>query len=211
MLSLLRKLWHDFVHVISDVEKWILKLIHAVYSFVNRLFHELARAVNDVWKSLVAFSRAVRKYVHQVYVFALWIVQHAIPDVIHWALRNMDIILRYAEGIARWAAGWIARIYNDLAHAISDLERWVISNVWGPLFDAIGQAWDWITHEGFYAWNLITHPELLIKVLAAYLWSSWLGLIKRNSPQIARWLIHAMIAEESRFADVLESIISNLL
>lgn len=211
MFGFLRKLWNDFVHTITAVEKWVLKFIHAIYSWVDKLFHELRRAVTDVWHALVAFSHSIEKYAVTVYHFARSIVTKYIPDVIHWALREMDKILHYAEYIARWAEKWIVRLFNDIVSAVNNLTRWIIKHIWNPLFDAFADAWHWITHEGYYVWHLLTHPELLMKVIGSYLWMSYLAIIRRYARPIARWLIHGMLHLPNEFADVLETIISNML
>lgn len=211
MFGIISKIIHYITGVVSSVEKWVLRGIDAVYHFVTRLFHELRRAVNGVWKSLVDFGKAVDKFLNRLVTFALWIVRKYVPSVIHWALRNFDALLRDIRGVIDWAGKWITRIYNDLVSAVRDLTSWIIAHIWTPLFDAITTAWHWITHEGYYVWNLVTHPELLMKVIGAYLWSNFLGLLKHYSVPITRWLIHGMLSLSNDVADVLESIIANML
>lgn len=211
MFGIIKWVEHFFSSTISAIERWILKAIHAVYSFITRLFDDLRRAVNDVWTALVNFGRSVDKFLARVVTFANWIVTKLVPSVLHWALRNFDALIRDLRGVVDWIGKWLTRLYNDIVSAVRNITKWVITHIWNPLFNAIMVAWHWITHEGYYVWNLLTHPELLMKIIGSYLWTNFLGLIKHYSVQIARWLIHSMLSLANEFADVLESIIANML
>jgi len=211
MFGIIKWIEHFFSRTITAVEKWVLRAIHAVYSYITRLFDDLRRAVNDVWKSLVNFGRAVDKFLARVVTFANWIVRKYIPSVISWAVRNFDSLLNDVRHIIDWVGKWIARLYNDIVSAVRNITAWVIAHIWQPLFDAITIAWHWITHEGYFVWRIITHPDLLMKIIGSYLWMSYLSLIKHYSVQIAKWLIHGMLNLPNEFADVLESIIANML
>lgn len=211
MLGIIQRILHDLAGAVTAVEKWVLKLIHAVYSYVNKLFHELRRAVTDVWKALIKFSRAIEKYAVRVYMFARWIVDKYVPSVIRWALREFNALLKDINYVLSYAEKWVARLYSDLLSAVDNITRWVIAHIWTPLFDAITQAWHWITHEGFFVWTVITHPELLMTIIGSYLWSNSLRLLKHYARPIARWLIHQMLSLQGEIADVLETIIANML
>lgn len=211
MLGIIQRILHILSGAITDAEKWVLKLIHAVYSYVNKLFYDLRKAVTDVWRSLVRFSRAIEKYAVRVYMFARWIVTKYVPAVIHWTLRELNTLLNDIKSLASWAEKWVIRLYNDILSAIRSITGWVIAHIWTPLFNAITIAWHWITHEGYYVWNLLTHPDLLMKVIGSYLWMNSLALLKHYARPIAKWLVHQMLNMQGEIADVLESIIANML
>lgn len=211
MLGIINRIIKDFSHLITGVEKWALKLIHAVYSFVNKLFAELRKSVNSVYQSLVHFARSITKYASQVYTFARWIVEKYVPSVIRWADQELHALLNDINSVLHYAETWIVRLANDIVSAVRNVTSWVIDHVYRPLLNDVTTVWHWITHEGAFIYDLITHPEKLAALLASYLWGSWLGLFKSHGKQIARWLLKGMPNMVGELTDALETFISNLL
>ena len=211
MLGIINRILHDLSSGITAVEKWALKLIHAVYSFVNKLFTELRKAVDNVWTALTNFAKAIRKFVSQVYTYAKWIVTKLVPSVIRWAEKELLSVAHDIANLGKWAVGWIDRLIKDIASAIKNITNWVIKNIFDPLKTDFLTAWHWITHEGAMIYDLITHPEKLAALLAEYIWDSWLGLFKKYGPQIARWLMRNLPNEAGMLVDAVEKFISNLL
>lgn len=211
MLGIINRILHDLSSGITAVEKWVLKLIHAVYSFVDKLFAELRKAVDNVWTALTNFAKAIRKFVSQVYTYAKWIVTKLVPSVIRWAEKELLSVAHDIANLGKWAVGWIDRLIKDIASAIKNITNWVIKNIFDPLKTDFLTAWHWITHEGAMIYDLITHPEKLAALLAEYIWDSWLGLFKKHGPQIARWLMRNLPNEAGMLVDAVEKFISNLL
>jgi len=211
MLGFINRILHDLSSGITAVEKWALKLIYAVYSFVNKLFAELRKAVDNVWTALTNFAKAILKFVSQVYTYAKWIVIKLVPSVIHWAEKELLSVAHDIANLGKWAVGWIDRLIKDIASAIKNITNWVIQNIFDPLKTDFLTAWHWITHEGAMILYLITHPEKLAALLAGYIWDSWLGLFKKYGPQIARWLMRSLPNEAGMLVDAVEKFLSNLL
>lgn len=211
MLGLIRRLWHDIVGDIKAVTHWVLKLIAAVYSYFDRVISRLWHAATDLWKALVAFSKSIRKWAVGVWHTILWIVDKVIPRVTKWVLRIFNDVLSYAVKVYKWALKWIDWLINAIRKAVNDITRWVIAHIWNPLFNAITTAWHWITHEGFYIFDLVTHPDKLIKVLGKWLWQSWLDLIRQFARPIAKWLLREMVRMPDELANVLDILISSIL
>lgn len=211
MLGLINRILHDLSSGITAIEKWALKLIYAVYSFVNKLFAELRKAVDNVWTALTNFAKAILKFASQVYTYAKWIVTKLVPSVIHWAEKELLSVAHDIADLGKWAVGWIDRLIKDIASAIKNITNWVIKNIFDPLKTDFLTAWHWITHEGAMIYDLITHPEKLAALLAGYIWDSWLGLFKKYGPQIARWLMRNLPNEAGMIVDAVEKFISNLL
>lgn len=211
MLGIISRILKDLASGITAVEKWVLKLVHSVYSYFDKLFGELRHAVNDVWAALVSFGRAIRKYVGQIYTFARWIVTKLVPGVIHWALKQLDALARDISGVIHWATGWITRLANDIISAIRNITTWIIKHIYDPLAHDFITAWHWITHEGALVYRLITHPDMLAGILAKYLWGAWLGLFHKFGPQIARYLVTRMPNMVGTITKAMEDFIANLL
>lgn len=202
---------HYIARIVSDVEKWVLKAVDAVYSYVVRQLRAIRNAANDVWHALTHFAAQIDKFLGRVVTYAKWIVTKYVPGVIRWALRNFDTLTKDIGKLVSWAARWVARLYNDIRGAVTGITTWVIRHIWDPLTSDIAQAWHWITHEGFLAWQIVAHPEMLMQIIGSYLWRSYLDLLRHYARPIARWLVSTMLSMQSEFADVLESIIANML
>lgn len=211
MLALIKRILKDITSIPSTVERWALGLINALHNYVNSLFAELRRAVNDVHDALVNFGRSIERFAHRVYTLAHWIINTLVPSVIHWAMRELRKIATDLDNVLHWAERWITRILNDIVSAIRNITKWVIKHIWNPLYHAIAVAWHWITHEGYFVWHLLTHPNLVAKMLAKYIWASWLDLFKRYSRQIARWLLASMPHMVDDIVTALEDFIAGLL
>lgn len=211
MLGLIKRILHDLTSAVSTIDHWVLGLIRAVYDYVNSLFIQLRMAVNAVHTALVAFERAIGAFANRVYTFAEWISLHLIPEIVQWArgeLRKLGVAI---DGALHWVEKWIARILNDIASAVRSITSWIIAHIWNPLFHGISIAWHWITHEGYFVYHLLTHPDLAAKWLARYLWASWLGLLRRYSRDITRWLLASMPHMAGDIVTLLEDFIANLL
>ena len=211
MLGILKHILSWFSRTIKAVERWILKTIAAVYSYFDRIVTRLWHGLADVWKGLVAFSRSIRKWAASVYHLILWIIHKAIPDVISWALKQLRKVFNYAIAVYRTLVKWVDYLITAIRKAISDITQWVIKNIWRPLDNAITTAWHWITHEGTYILDLLTHPEKLVKLLAHWLWISWLDLIRQFARPIARWLLSEFVRMPDELANVLDILISSIL
>lgn len=211
MLGIISRLYHDIVNGLSAVEKWIVKLLHAAYAYVDKLFNELRRAVDGVWTALENFGRSIRKFVLQVYAYAKWIVIHGIPDVIKWAEKELVSLTHDIESLGKWALRQLDQLIKDIESAVKGVVSWVITHVFDPLKTDFLTAWHWITHEGALIYDLITHPEKLAALLAHYIWNSWLDLFKKFGPQIARWLVRNLPHEAGMLTDAVERFISNLI
>lgn len=211
MIGFIRRLFKSIVGDIKAVSRWVLKLIAAVYSYFDRIVAQIWRAAADIWKALIAFSHSIRKWALGVVHDILWIVHKIIPAVTKWVLRIFNDLRSYAIDVFKWAQKAVNYLLGALRRAVDDITRWVIANIWHPLFSAITIAWSWITHEGAYIFDLVTHPDKLVKVLGKWLWQSWLDLIRQFAQPIAKWLLHEMVRMPDELANVLDILISSIL
>ncbi|MGH9436815.1 MAG: hypothetical protein ACRD22_02730 [Terriglobia bacterium] len=208
MLGFISRIYHDIIGDIHAVTAWVLRIIQAVYSYVDNLFRIAERYALDVWRALDAFARSVDRYVADVYRTlkgAILIVYH---DIIRWAtsafneLRNaFDYLDRTLAKTIDFFTKWITRIYHDIT-------SWVVRDIWDPLYRSVSGALNWIANEGAYIYDLITHPEKLVKLLGSYLWSAWLDLLRGYARPVARWLMHAMMGLAHELTDLIERILA---
>ena len=211
MFGIINHLRTILANAIDSVDKWVLKLINAAYDYAHELFQEMRVAVNEVNDALIGFERNITHYANVVNTFAHWIVTKYVPSVISWARRELTKLGNDVVNVVHDLEKWVVRLGNDIVSAVRNITAWAIKHIYDPLDKAFTSAWHWITHEGAFAYALLTHPERLAAILAGYLWKSWLALIRANSKQIARWLLKAMPGMVGELTDAVESFIHDLL
>lgn len=211
MLGFLRNIWNAITSDITAVYHWVLKTIAAVYSYFDRLINAVEKWTIDLVDNVENFAKQILSFAESVYNFARAIVTVTIRDLINWAAEAIDTLTKYAEDVYNFVVQWIARIIAYIQHTVSDVISWIMKNIWDPLWRDITGAINWITHEGAFIYDLITHPDKLVALLAHYLWVSYLDLIKKFAAPIAKWLLHSMESMAGEFADVLEKIIAAML
>jgi hypothetical protein len=211
ILGLLRNVAGAFTHEISGVEKWILKLIHAVYSYIDTHVERIWHAISEDYRIAEALFHKAWQYIVSVYNLARWIVDVLIRDVERWTLGLYHDVLRYAEDVYRTLISWVDWLRKYIGQVWHDIVSWVVQDIWSPLKGWIDGAWHWITHEGYLAWYLVTHPDKLSAILAQWVWSNYTDLLKRYGRQIGRWLLHSQRGMINDVITILEDIISGII
>lgn len=211
MLNFINNLYHTIVNDIKSVWNWILKTISAVYSFIDREFQVVERYATDIYNFLDGLFHTAWNFIVQVYNYAKSIVDVVIRDLISWVTRIWNDVFSFAKGVYEQLVQWVDFLKHLIASLIDDVRKWIINDIWNPLFAAIKTALDWITHEGAMMFDLLTHPNKLVALLGHYLWVAWLDLIKVAAKPIARWLLHTMMGMAGEVADVIETIIASLI
>jgi len=192
-------LWHDVV-----------SLVTTVYNDIVGSIGDVIRYADGIYDDLVTLSRNVADFVDREYdAFVAWVrnefndivkslehdisdVENYAEDVYHWALTQLDTIAKYAYGI------------------IDNVTKWVISDIWDPLYNNISGALSWIGNEGAYLYDLVSHPDKLVDFIISYIWSAWLSLFRQYAPQLISYVLSNWQATIPDIASVLEDIISSL-
>lgn len=196
---------------INDVKNWILKIIQAVYSFINRQISNLEHDFTVAWNELDAFIKSVEQFAVNVFNTLYVYVRSALSTLSSWLAQELGTIRNDINGIIHTVTSWVDDLRNDIVNGINTVVKWVTSHIYDPLYNLITGAVHWIEHEGAYIYDLITHPEKLVALLAKYIWSSYIDLLKKYGKPIARWLLHSMLGLANEFADVLETIFTALI
>lgn len=211
MLSWLSNLWRQITGDINAVVKWITGAIAAVYSFIQREFDAAYHAALDAWNFADSLFRQAWAYIVSVYHYAVAIVDVVIHNVIVWVQRIWNDLYSYAHGVYETLVSWVDFLKHAIAVGLDDLRRFVINDVWNPLYHGLTDALRWITHEGAYVYYLLTHPDKLVALIGHYLWAAWIQLLKTYGRIIGQWLLHSMRDLAGPFLDILETILSGIL
>ena len=211
MLDFLKRLWSLITGDINNIVSWITRTIQAVYSWFDREISLLAHDIVAGYHAALTLFDQAWHYILVVYNYAKYIALVLIANVLIWTLRIVNDVWAFAHWAYRETVHYFGLVHAMLQAAIDYLIKWIMANIWTPLFNQIAGILRWIAEHGSYIVSLLYHPENLVKLIAAELWKSWLDLLKRYSKPIARWLLHSMRGLERELADVLERIIAAML
>lgn len=211
MLSFIAGIGNAITGAINDVKNWILRLIQAVYSFIDGEIDALGREILDVYNEAIALGRSVEQYAVSIYTVLSSVITTGLHDVISWASNALNTLSSIVNAAIHDIEAGLDDVRNRILQAYHDIESWVMQNIWDPLWNFITTAIHWIENEGAFVYDLLTHPDKLVKLIASYIWQEWLTLLKTYAAPIGRWLLHSMIGLAGDLIDVFETIIAALL
>jgi hypothetical protein len=211
MLGFINSIWHKFTGAISEVYHWVLGIIAAVYSYVDRLWRILEADYFSVYHALLNFSRDVARWVTATVDGIFRTMGRLFHDVYVWAARIIDDVRSFAVHAYQWTVRTFDWILAKLGAAITDLVRWIVQHIWDPLYNGIMSAIHWITKYGLYVYDVISHPEKLMALLAHWLALAWLDILKRWALPISRFILNQTRRLAPDFISILEDVISKVL
>jgi phage-related protein len=195
-----RDLWNKVVSLVTTVYRWVDQWVTVLYNDVT-----------SVYNQLIKFADEVRSFVTGTFAtFSRW-VTHQFDTVLKWAESRLSAVEKYAGDILAWATREIAAVSKWVTGLITGVEHWVISNIWQPLYNDISGAVNWIEREGAYVYDLVTHPEKLVKLILAYVWLSWLALFTQFAKPIISYILHHLRSNIPDLVSVIEDIIASIL
>ncbi len=211
MLDFLKRLWALITGDIKSVVSWITRTIQAVYSWFDREISWLSREIVAGYHATLTLFDQAWHYIIVVYNYARYIALVLIVNVIIWTLRIVNDVWKFAHWVYNETIRYFNLVHVMLQAAIDYLIKWIMANIWTPLFNQIAGILHWIAEHGSYIVSLLYHPENLVKLIAAELWKSWLSLLTKYSKPIARWLIRSMYGLERELSDLIERILAAML
>lgn len=189
---------------ISNAVHWAVRavaaVIFAVFGLVGRAWRYLAVGIYN-------FVAWVERFAREVVTFAAYVIRVWGRDLLHYAQSWISWL--YNTLISLWGqvqAG-LADLWNGIRKAYSDIEHWVISQVWDPLYAYARQIESDLIKWGYTAWYWVTHPDKLAAALFWYL----VGLLEQYAWEVGGRLggfITALIARNlTRFIALIEDIV----
>jgi hypothetical protein len=207
----LKSIYNGAIGKLSDVERWIVGAINAVYSFFNGLIQQVWIAIQAVGYAIQWYVRILSETLNSLNTLAEYILTKVIPSVVSWATNELAKLRNFAVGVYNWAVSQIRLLGTVLLAEIQKVVQWVLRNVWDPLYNLIKGILHWITNEGAYVYYLLTHPDKLAALLGKYILGSWIALGQRYAKPFVKWLVHNMLSQASWLGGLLEDIIVSIL
>ena len=208
MLNFILNIWHIITGDIKAVTRWITTLVGSVYSYIDRLYHYLLREVIGAYDAVNHLASEAWHYITTVYDFARSIVDVVIRDLISWVERIWNDVRNFSKDVYNDLVKWVDWLVHAIESTASDIYKWVIAHVWDPLTKDVFSALHWIEHEGAFIYRMITHPELLAKMVGKWFLKEWVALLVRFGPTVTRWIVHNLKSVTGDLLKVLEDILS---
>lgn len=211
MLNVISWLWNKVTQDLKAAYHWVLNLIAAVYGYVNRLFDALGREVISVWQQFVAFAASVDRWVTHTVSWLINYIRSEATGIVHWAIGVFDDLRNYAIGLYHWTLATFDRIIGEIDAFANALVKWVIANIWNPLYGYIRAVFAWVDKYGVWLWDTVSNPEKLVAWAGAYLLRAWLDILKRWAVPLTRFIMRQMLGLAPDFVSLIEDVISRVL
>jgi len=156
-------------------------------------------------------ATAIEKWANSVFNNIIGWAQRTFADMTRWVSKLWDQLWQYVKealDFAHWVYTYLQNLFTGWIH---DLYKWVLNNVWDPLYNWVTGIYKSLTQWINYILQFIEHPELLAQLIGAYLLKTWLALARRFAVPLARWWMRTMMSLAGEFADLIEAIISQVL
>jgi hypothetical protein len=211
VLGFLKSIWGVFTGGLSDVWHYILTLVSAIYSYIDKVYQQVSGNIVSVYHQLLTFSKQVGQWVTHEVSNLTNLIDFLVNRLYKWALTAIADLDNYAKDLYRWAFNEFHTVSNWVLGIIDQVRRWVLNDIWNPLYRDVSGAIGWITSKGAYVYDLLTHPDKLVALLAAYLLKAWLSILRTWGKPIARFILLQGKSLIPDLVSVIEDIIHSVL
>lgn len=196
---------------VKDLWNKVINVVSVVYSYVDGLFNAAISDINAVYKWISHLVGSVENWTISLYNSLSGWVNRIYGDFQRWVSGLWSDLISDLNGVIRWATQQLNNLVGWALAQLNRLVQWVIQNIWNPLYNAISGAINWIGREGYWAYYMVTHPDQLAAFIAKWVFASWVGLGRRYSSAMGRWLMHTMLAAAHDVAGILEDILASII
>lgn len=203
--------WDFSFGSIKQLYQWVLTTVGQIYDYVNGWIQWLEDAVNKAFAYAYNLAVSVEQWGASMFNNIVGWVDKIGADIKRWVSGLWDQLWQYVKeawDFAHWSFNYL---YNLVSGWINDVYKWVLRNIWDPLYNYITGVYKTLTKAINDVMQYIQHPELLANLLGAYLIRSAMSLAKRFAVPLAKWWMRTMMSLAGDFMDIIESIISQVL
>lgn len=155
--------------------------------------------------------RMVLDVIGQTVSFLARIILVDIVNVYQYVDRRVNALNSSFSDQLAWFMNFVRLLVFGLRLLIDDMRTWVETAIAGPLWSALNAFITRATKDIWTLFQYILHPELLVKLIAGYLWSTWLHLLHIFAVPIARFVIRTMFALREEFVGILIDVLAEII
>lgn len=211
-----------FDWIAGFVARWAGSVPSAVRDLVHWAVHALAGVVYTVFGNVGGAWHLMFTVLHWLFTsgsdFVKWVVTHLTYLVKVWLPRIE------ATALALWrdALAFATRLWHDAITRIEQLTQlarrwvddaisWVVTHIWDPLTADIRQLRADLLAWGYFAYQLLTHPDRLAAIVGDALISWAESQFWRIAGPLGSFVLRLLLANARRFAQLLETIVTAVL
>lgn len=211
MWNWLKSIWNGFTGGIDDLYHWVLQIIQTIYSYIDNEITDIWQGAMDLYDSISVFANSILNWTESELNALSAYLARLYDDLISWVSQNLAAIINDIQSVIAWAAQQVSNILNYVTSFMASMTRWIVQDIWTPLYNWVSSALQWIENEGIQLWNLITHPDRLARYIGAYLLKAWMDLARTLAKPFASWILHSMLSAGEFAGGILEDMISAIL
>jgi hypothetical protein len=197
------------------VEAHVLDALHwAVHAAVG-VYNDVFTFVGAAWQKFYAAIGLVWRYANQYLIqAALWIIHLVtvtIPVLWVHMLAGVANAINWATTLYNRAVAFANALWLDVLQRIANVITWVTNTIWAPLKAAVEQVASDLLKWGYYAYQLVTHPDQLAVILLDALIAAAEAAFWRIAAPAGAFALKLVMANAARFAQLIETIIAGAL
>lgn len=195
----------------ETARRWVGDLINGLYGFLHVIFGAVQSGWARLYTNAGHWVTTLEMLANSVWQKLYHVIRVTLPAIINDYRTLIHNLTTYAVAVYHDLIAGLQFAETFASRLVHDAIAWVQANVWTPLFKAISDAWQWITHEGAILFDYITHPDKL----AALIFDSLLALLEREAWNVAdrlgRFALSLVARNLRQFAALIEDILSAIL
>lgn len=210
MLQWLRSLLNFFGGGLQYLWNAIINVIQSVYSDLNGNLVSLWRYADALDAAIWHLAGYINSFIVNDYGhFVTWVVREFAAFSAR-ADQEYNQLIGYINDLAHRTQQNITVVQEGLNSSIAALIRWIIQNIFDPLFNDITGLLNWLSRWGNWLVDILTHLEKLADLLMAFLWSGWLLLFRKYAKQIVIFIFQHWKSWIPDVLSVIEDIIASV-
>lgn len=193
---------------VRDVIHWT---AHALASVVYTVFGNVGKAWHDLLGALQWMHARADEFVSYVVGRIAWLVTVEVPRLAATALGYLRTALAFAAHIWSLAQAGLARLEGLARQWVKDALSWVAVHVWQPLDARLRQVAADLIKWGFYAYQLVTHPDQLAAILLGALIAAAESTFFRIAGPLGTFTLRLIMSALPRLLALAESVVTAVL
>lgn len=212
MWGWITKLFDSVAGAIDEtVRRWVHDLIAGLYGFLHTIFGNVVKGWEYFWNAARNLRAGLNRLADEAWQTFYHLYRFVVPTIIKWAELYFATLRKFTLEVWQWAERTAAALIARIIATARDLQKWVVNDIWNPIWHILTQAWDWILHEGATAWHYITHPADLVDLI----WENLIIKLEKESwnvgARLGRFSISLIVHNLRTFVLLVEDIIDAIL
>jgi len=134
-----------------------------------------------------------------------------IPSIVHWATLSLARLLAAIISLGRAIASDVARLTAYIGARIAALTRWILKNIWAPLYALIQKTYADLLKWGYVAWWWITHLHELAEALIFHIALSAENHAWELAGMLGRFAVSLILRNARKIALTVEDVITAVI